>query len=125
MAESRKGAGRGARGVMREIDQELERINKGLSGYESLLRERERLLAARAALAGEGSSRSSERPRTSQDDVVAFLAEHPDSWPADIAKALGVPVTNVSAHLYRGKRTRFERGERGWRVRLAGGSDDR
>jgi hypothetical protein len=125
MPESRRGVGRGARGVMREIDQELERISTGLSGYEPLLRERERLLAARAALAGEGSSSGSGRPRTSQEDVAAFLAEHPDSRPADIAKALGVPVTNVSAHLYRGKRTRFERGEQGWRVRLGGGSDHR
>jgi hypothetical protein len=125
MPESRKGTGRGARGVMREIDQELERIDKGLSRYEPLLRERDRLLAARAALAGEGSSAGSARPRISQDEVATFLAEHPDSWPADIAKALGVPVTNVSAHLYRGKSTRFRRGERGWRVRLGGGSDDR
>jgi hypothetical protein len=125
MPESRRGVGRIARGVMREIDQELERVNKGLSGYEPLLHERERLLAARAALAGERSEGGSGRPRTSQDDVAVFLAEHPDSWPSDIAEALGVPVTNVSAHLYRGKRTRFERGERGWRVRFGGGSDDR
>jgi hypothetical protein len=110
---------------MREIDQELERINKGLSGYEPLIRERERLLAARAELAGEGASSRSTGARTSQDDIAAFLEEHPDSWPADIAKSLGVPVTNVSAHLYRGKRTRFERGEQGWRVRLGGGSDHR
>jgi hypothetical protein len=125
MPESSKGFGRGARGVMREIDQELERVRKGLSGYELLLRERDRLLAARAALEGEGTSSGAARARTSQDDVAAFLAEHPDSWPADIAKALGVPVTNVSAHLYRGKSTRFARGEHGWRVRLGGGSDHR
>lgn len=124
MAESKRGAGRGARGVMREIEQELARVEKGLSGYEPLLRERERLLAARAALAGEGPGGAG-RARTSQDDVAAFLAAHPDSWPADVAAALDVPVTNVSAHLYRGKRTRFQRGEHGWRIRLAGGSDDR
>jgi hypothetical protein len=34
-----------------------------------------------------------------------------------------VPVTNVSAHLYRGKSTRFQRGNDGWRLRLGGGSD--
>jgi hypothetical protein len=124
MPESGSGVGKGARAVVREIDQELERIERGLSGYEPLLRERERLLAARAALTGEEPAGSG-KARTSQDDVAAFLAEHPDSWPADIAAALGVPVTNVSAHLYRGKRRRFERGEQGWRLRLQGGSDAR
>jgi hypothetical protein len=108
--------------VVREIDQQLQRIETGLSGYEPLLRERERLLAARAALTGEAPKRGS-KARISQDDVAAFLAEHPDSWPADIASALEVPVTNVSAHLYRGKTTRFERTENGWRLRLGGGSD--
>jgi hypothetical protein len=108
---------------MREIDQELERINKGLSGYEPLLRERERLLAARAALTGSAPQTGGARGRTSQDDVAAFLVDHPDSWPADIAQALGVPVTNVSAHLYRGKNTRFRRGPNGWSVKVGGGSD--
>jgi hypothetical protein len=118
-----KGRGRqGALGVVREIDVQLERIEQGLSGYEPLLRERERLLQARATLTGEKPPGSG-KARISQDELAAFLAEHPDSWPADIAAALGVPVTNVSAHLYRGKRTRFERGEQGWRVRLQGGSD--
>lgn len=119
-----KGRGRqGALGVVHEIDVQLERIEQGLSAYEPLLRERERLLAARAALTGERAP-SGGKARVSQDDVAAFLAEHPDSWPADIAAALGVPVTNVSAHLYRGKHTRFERGEQGWRLRLQGGSDE-
>jgi hypothetical protein len=122
MPESRRAGGHGARGVVREIDQQLERIDKGLSGYEPLLRERERLLAARAALTGEKPA-SRGKARISQDDVAEYLAEHPDSWPADIAAALDVPVTNVSAHLYRGKTTRFERGEHGWRLRLGGGAD--
>jgi DNA-directed RNA polymerase specialized sigma24 family protein len=120
MTDSPQRLGRGARGVVREIDQELERVNRGLSGYEELLRERDRLLAARAALTGTPKT----SPRTSQDDIAAYLSEHPDSWPAEIAEALGVPVTNVSAHLYRGKSTRFERGANGWSVKLGGGSDD-
>ncbi len=122
MTGSRRPVGRGTRGVMREIDQELERINKGLSGYETLLQERARLLAARAALTGEKPARGA-RGRISQDDIAAFLSEHPDSWPAEIAAALGVPVTNVSAHLYRGKNTRFRRGPNGWRVELGGVGD--
>jgi hypothetical protein len=124
MSDSQERLGRGARGVVREIDQQLERVNKRLSGYAELLRERDRLLAARAALTGT-PSRVSARGRTSQDDIAAYLSEHPDSWPAEIAEALGVPVTNVSAHLYRGKSTRFERGANGWSVKLEGGSDGR
>ena len=117
-----KGRGEsGALGVVREIDAQLQRIDQGLSDYEPLLRERERLLAARAAITGERPA--SATARVSQDEVAAYLAEHPESLPADIAAALGVPVTNVSAHLYRGKVTRFERGERGWRLRMAGGAD--
>lgn len=116
--------GRGVRGVLGEIDQQLARIEQGLAAYEPLLAERERLLAARAALTGE-PVKGSGRGRVSQDDVAAYLADHPDSLPAQIAQALGVPVTNVSAHLYRGKSTRFERGEHGWRLRLTGGSDAR
>lgn len=122
MSDSQQRLGKGARGVVREIDQELERVNRGLSGYEELLRERERLLAARAALTGT-PDRPVARARTSQEDIAAFLTEHPGSWPAEIAQALGVPVTNVSAHLYRGKSTRFERGPNGWSVKLGGGSD--
>jgi hypothetical protein len=114
---------KGARGVMREIDQQLERVNKGLSGYEGLLRERERLLAARAALSATTPEQGAVRARTSQDDVAGYLAAHPDSWPAQIAAALGVPVTNVSAHLYRGKRTRFQRTVTGWRVRSDRGEE--
>ena len=106
-----------------EIDAQLERVNRGLSGYEGLVRERERLLAARAALTGERPGAS--KARTSQDEVAAYLSEHPGSWPADIATALGVPVTNVSAHLYRGKRDRFERRDDGWRVRSRAGTDAR
>ncbi len=122
MAKPKAGAQRGALGVVREIDAQLKRIDQGLSGYEPLVRERERLLAARAALTGERAP-SGAKARTSQEEVAAYLAEHPDSLPAEIAAALGVPVTNVSAHLYRGKTTRFERSERGWRLRLQGGSD--
>ena len=122
MAEPRKGSPRGVRGVMREIDQELERINHGLSGYDQLLRERERLLAARAALTGTKPTKGTGRGRTSQDDIATFLTENPGSWPAQIAEALGAPVTNVSAHLYRGKDTRFERRADGWYVSSRAGA---
>src|ERR1700719_777546 len=89
---------RGVRAAMRQIDEELERVNTGLSGYDGLLRERQRLLAARAALSGEKPMSS--KGRTTQDEVAAYLMTHPGAWPAQIAAALNVAVTNVSAHLY-------------------------
>ncbi len=106
----------GVRGVLAGIEDELDRVNKQLAGYDDLLAERRRLLAARAALTGEHGETIGKR-RISQDEVATYLAEHPDSWPAEIAQALGVPVTNVSAHLHRGKDTRFFRGGSGWQLR--------
>jgi hypothetical protein len=109
----------GLRGVLAGIEDELELVNKKLAGYDKLLAERGRLLAARTALTGERGPTvgASGKRRISQEEVAAYLAEHPDSWPAEIAGALGVPVTNVSAHLHRGRETRFLRGGSGWRVR--------
>ena len=111
-----------ARGVVREIDQQLSRLDKR---ERELASERERLLAARAALTGRSGAGPARGRRISQDDVAAYLAEHPGAWPADIASALKVPVTNVSTHLYRGKRARFERREDGWHLRSIGASDAR
>jgi hypothetical protein len=109
----------GVRGVLAGIEDELKRVESKLSGYEPLLAERRRLLAARAALTGEKSPMvgASGKRRISQDEVAAYLAENPDAWPAQIAQALDVPVTNVSGHLHRGKDTRFVRGGSGWRLR--------
>jgi DNA-directed RNA polymerase specialized sigma24 family protein len=110
-----------ARSVMREINERLRRIDARLSAHDELVAERGRLLAARAALTGSAAAGTAPAKRVSQDDVAAYLAEHPGSWPAEIAAALGVPVTNVSQHLYRGKHTRFARGENGWCIRSGRG----
>ncbi len=109
--------GPGVRGVLGGIERELARVNRQLAGYDELLAQRKRLLAARAALMGaQGNEKTgSGRRRITQEEVAAYLDEHPDSWPAQIAAGLGVPVTNVSAHLSRGKGTRFLRGGSGWR----------
>lgn len=109
----------GVRGVLAGIEDELSRVERQLAGYEELLAERRRLLAARAALNGERGARigASGNRRISQDEVAAYLAENPDSWPAQIAEALEVPVTNISGHLHRGKDTRFFRGGSGWSLR--------
>ncbi|MGH2879647.1 MAG: hypothetical protein ACRDK4_08590 [Solirubrobacteraceae bacterium] len=105
----------GVRGVLSGIDKELERVNRQLAAYDELVAERQRLLSARAALTGQGEAHR--KRRISQDDVADYLAAHPGSWPAEIAKTLGVPVTTVSAHLHRGKDTRFFRGGSGWSLR--------
>jgi hypothetical protein len=112
--------GRSARSVVREIDQELGRLDKR---ERALAAERERLLSARAALTGRSGAGPARGRRITQDDVAAHLAQHPGSWPADIAAALDVPVTNVSTHLYRGKRDRFERREDGWHLVSPGTGD--
>ncbi|HLI33275.1 MAG TPA: hypothetical protein VKU89_11145 [Solirubrobacteraceae bacterium] len=101
-----------SRGVIAQIDQELERIEARLSGYEQLVSERKRLLAARAALTG--TARSARR--VSREQVATYLREHPGSLPAQIARDLEVPVTNISQHLYRGKGTCFLRRSDGWHL---------
>jgi hypothetical protein len=115
--------GSAARGVVREIDERLRRIDERISTYEGLLAERERLQAARLALTGQARVKASSAKRVSQGDIVEYLAEHPGSWPADIAGALGVPVTNVSQHLYRGKHTWFARHADGWHLDSRAGGD--
>jgi hypothetical protein len=100
--------------VVREIDQELSRLHR----YEkAVVHERGLLLSARAALTGEGGAGAARRQRISQDEVAAYLDEHPGSWPAQIAQALQVSPTNVSTHLSRGRHTRYERRDDGWYLR--------
>jgi hypothetical protein len=112
--------GVGARGVVREIDEQLNRLGKE---ERALAAERGRLLAAKAALTGRASAGPARGKRISQDDIALFLRDHPGSLPARIAQALGVPVTNVSAHLYRAKGERFERKGDGWHLVSRAGGD--
>jgi hypothetical protein len=108
-----------ARGVLREIDQQLNRLERE---EKALGRERESLLAARVALTGRAAAGPARGKRISQDDIASYLTEHPGSLPAQVAEALGVPVTNVSTHLYRAKGDRFERRSDGWHV-ISGGTE--
>ena len=86
-----------------------------------LMAERRRLLQARQAITGERISSGPDLVRRiSSDQIAEYLAEHPGSRAGAIANALGVPLTNVSQHLHRGKDTRFERRPDGWHVRKAG-----
>ena len=113
MADRSRGVlGRASRGVVADIDEQLSVLDRDLASYEPLLAERDRLRAARAALTGEGPA-----PQISQDDVAAYLKEHPGSRAGAVAKALNVPLARVSSHLYRGKRTRFVSRDDGWHLR--------
>jgi hypothetical protein len=122
MSAGKDTRGLGARGVVREIDEQLTRLDKE---EKALAVERGRLLAAKSALTGRASVGPSRGKRISQDDIAAHLTAHPGSSPSQIASALGVPVTNVSTHLYRAKGERFERKKDGWHLRSrAGGAND-
>ena len=99
---------------MREIDEELKRVHRC---EQALASERELLLSVRAALSGSAAAGPVRRRRVSRHEVASYLAEHPGSWPGDIAEALHVPATNVFTHLYRGRNTRYERRSDGCRAR--------
>jgi hypothetical protein len=109
---SRGVIGRASRGVVAEIDERLKTLDEQLGAHEALLAERDRLRAARSTLMGEGPS-----GQISQDDIAAYLDEHPGSRPREIAQALGVSSGRVSAHLYRAKSTRFVSRGDGWHLR--------
>lgn len=87
-------------------------LDKQLEQHEELLRERQRLVAARATLLGDGPP-----GQISSAEVASYLAKHPGARPAEIASALGVSANRISAHLFRGKSSRFVSRADGWYVR--------
>jgi hypothetical protein len=105
--------------LVREIDRELTRLQRW---DVFAARQRELLLAARAALSREGALPPARPRRVSQDDVASYLAEHPGSSPVQIAESLRVSAATVSSHLYRGKNARYERRSDGWHLRPQGNS---
>jgi DNA-directed RNA polymerase specialized sigma24 family protein len=114
-----KGAG-GGRGILREIDERLAALDRELARHLELVDERARLVAARAALTGElpvAAVSAAASRRLSQDQIAEYLSAHPGSKAGEIARAFEVPLTNVSQHLYRGKRGRFEARGDGWHLR--------
>jgi hypothetical protein len=117
---SRGVIGSASRGVIAEIDERLKRLDEQLASHEELLAERNRLRQARSTLLGESPA-----GQISQDDVAAYLAEHPGSRPGQIADALGVTPGRVSAHLYRAKTTRFVSRSDGWHLREKPGKGTR
>ena len=86
-------------GIRAQIDREIADLDN----------ERARLLAARTAL-------DRNRPRRfSQDDVAAYLGDHPGSTYTEVADGLGASPTNVAAHLKRGRQAgRFRNSAGKW-----------
>jgi len=78
---------RPSRGIKAQIENEIAELD----------RERARLVAARSALERDTPK------RFSQDDIAAYLAEHPGSTYIEIADGLGTLARNIAAHLNRGK----------------------
>jgi DNA-directed RNA polymerase specialized sigma24 family protein len=104
--------------VLREIDERLAVLERELVGYSGLVEERARLLAARASLTGEARvNAATGARRLSQDEVAEYLRLHPGSRAGEIARALQVPLANVSQHLYRAKHGRFEARGAEWFLR--------
>lgn len=108
---------RGVRGVVAQIDSRLAELDAQLASVEGLMAERRRLLHARRTLTGDTAQVGGLTRRVTQDEVADYLAEHPGVRAGAIAKALGVPLVNISQHLHRGKDTRFERKPDGWHLR--------
>src|ERR1039458_10652950 len=123
----RSGKGSGSsRGVLREIDERLAVLDGELAALQQLAEERARLVAARAALTGNpeqtGQTGQTGQPdavprRLTRDEIADCLRAHPGSKAGAIARAFEVPLTNVSQHLYRGKRGLFEARGDGWHLR--------
>jgi len=104
--------------VVAQIDARLAELDTELSRTGELLTERRRLLAARATLTGQRQPTADPLVRRiTQDDVAAYLAQHPGARASQIARALEVPLTNISQHLHRARETRFERRSDGWHLR--------
>lgn len=111
---------RRSRGVVAQIDARLAEVDRELESVDALMAERRRLLQARRALTGESAPVGGLVRRVTQDEVAAYLGEHPGARAGEIAKALGVVLVTISQHLHRGKDSRFERRPDGWHLRESG-----
>jgi hypothetical protein len=98
-------AKRNTLGVKVQLDREIKDLDRERDReIEALDQRRARLVAARAALDGKAVAPQAKPRRFSQDEVAAYLAEHPASTYIEIAEGLGAAPTNVAAHLNRGQK---------------------
>lgn len=84
------------------IDEALDKINKRLKVYESLIEKRNQLQAARRALLGGNTLTGAGGSRLRMDDVAEYVKENPGKGPTEIAEHFGVPYATAAGHLYRG-----------------------
>jgi DNA-binding transcriptional ArsR family regulator len=105
--------------LVAEIEERLAVLEDGLAKLAPIVHERQLLLTARAQLLGEPPPAlpTPSRRRITRDDVASVLRLHPGLRAGEIARALDAGQPAVSAHLYRGKQTRFR--SRGGRWFLA------
>lgn len=107
----RKRKGLGARGL---IDSELAEVETERGRLDE---ERNRLLAARAALDGEAVVPRPRPRRVSQDEVTDYLRLHPGSRSSQVADGMGIKPTTAAKHLSRGGKAGIYRYENGrWSV---------
>jgi hypothetical protein len=88
------------------IEARIDEIECEIASIAPLVRERCRLLRARALLRGDPEPSVREpimRPRATHEDVFGYLTRNPGSRAGDVAAGLGVGQGAVSAHLYRGE----------------------
>jgi DNA-binding transcriptional ArsR family regulator len=96
--------------VLERIEHRIEEVESQIASIAPLVRERTRLLRARALIRGEPEPTVREpilRPRVTRGDVFEHLTRNPGSRAGEIAAALGVGQGAVSAHLQGGKGRRF------------------
>jgi DNA-binding transcriptional ArsR family regulator len=86
-----------------QVDEALEKVNNLIARYEPLLAKRNQLQAARRALLGGSRTTGEGGTKLRQEDIIAFLKEHPGSTPSEIAEKFNVAQPTVSSHFYRNK----------------------
>jgi hypothetical protein len=101
------------------IEDRLEYLEDQLTAVAPLALERQRLLRARAELLDEAPPPQLGLPpareaRVTQDDVASVLDQRPGLRAGEIAEALRAGQPAISAHLQRGKGSRFERRAGRW-----------
>jgi hypothetical protein len=99
--------------LLAEIEARIEALDAELAQVAPLALERQRLVEARAQMLGEPVPTRPAR-RVARDDVEGVLLARPGLRAGEIARELGVGQPAVSAHLYRGKGSRFRSAEGRW-----------
>jgi hypothetical protein len=111
--------------ALERIEDRIEAIERELAACAPLVRERDRLIRARALVLddpdpGQLAARSR---RVTRDDVVGALGAAPGSRAGELARALGTSPQIISAHLYRGKAGLFDNRGGRWFLRREADQD--